>query len=89
MFIIDHINYSAAATAAFQATYSLPSTGTLDSTSAQLLIDLHSDDGYHDSGFTAASMGYLYKIHVPVHNNRSIGKHIQLLISNNSAPLSY
>jgi hypothetical protein len=28
--------------------------------------------GVKDSGFTAASMGYLYKIYIPVYTNRSV-----------------
>lgn len=63
---------SAEATAAFQSAYKLAETGILDEETAQLLLDLHSNDNYKDSGFTAASMGYLYKLHIPVHSNRSI-----------------
>lgn len=64
---------SAAATKAFQQAHDLSDTGILDDSSALLLLDLHSADGYKDSMFTAASLGYLYKIHLPVHVNRSIG----------------
>lgn len=35
-------------------------------------IELHSADGVKDSGFTAASRGYLYKFFIPVYTNRSI-----------------
>merc|ERR1719487_2167320 len=37
---------SAKATSSFQAANGLSSTGILDSKSAQMLLDLHSDDGY-------------------------------------------
>jgi len=62
------------AIAEFQSAYQLTGVayGTLDSPTAQLLMKLHSADGVKDTGFTAKSMGKLYKIHVPVHNNRSI-----------------
>lgn len=50
----------------------LDATGIFEGTTAELLLQLHSADGYKDTGFTAASKGYLYKIHVPVHQNRSI-----------------
>mmetsp|Transcript_6818 Transcript_6818/g.10119 ORF Transcript_6818/g.10119 Transcript_6818/m.10119 type:complete len:309 (+) Transcript_6818:43-969(+) len=63
---------SAAATAVFQSSQLITSTGVLDEVTAQKLLDLHSADNYKDSGFSAASMGYLYKIHIPVHKNRSI-----------------
>lgn len=63
---------SAAATMSFQTANALLPTGILDEDSAQKLLDLHSEDGYKDSGFTAESMGYLYKFHIPVHRNRSI-----------------
>jgi len=45
---------------------------TRSAVTAQLLLDLHSADGVKDSGFTAASMGYLFKIYTPVYTNRSI-----------------
>lgn len=80
---------SAAATSAFQEAHNLPSTGTLDSVSAQLLLDLHSDDGYTDSGFTAASMGYLYKFHIPVHTNRSIETYATLFDKDNNVLLKF
>lgn len=63
---------SAEATATFQKAHGLPDTGILDSASAQKLLTVHSDDGVRDSGFSAGSLGYLYKIHLPVHWNRSI-----------------
>lgn len=63
---------SVSATIQFQSSNSLSSTGVLDEVSSQKLLDLHSADGYKDSGFTAESMGYLYKFHIPVHKNRSI-----------------
>lgn len=63
---------SAAATSAFQSHVGLKVTGVVDSETAQKLLDTHSADGFKDDGFTAASRGYLYKIHIPVHTNRSI-----------------
>jgi hypothetical protein len=80
---------SAKATSDFQAANNLPSTGILDSASAQALLDLHSDDGYSDSGFTAASMGYLYKFHIPVHNNRSVETYSTLYDANNNVLLKF
>ena len=80
---------SAKATADFQTAHNLPSTGTLDSVSAQLLLDLHSDDEYSDSGFTAASMGYLYKIHIPVHTNRSVETYSTLYDKDNKVLLKF
>lgn len=80
---------SATATAAFQGAHSLPSTGVLDEVSAQTLLDLHSDDQYSDSGFTAASMGYLYKIHIPVHTNRSVETYSTLFDKDNNVMLKF
>eukprot|EP01032_Pedospumella_encystans_P008495 gene8495-10079_t len=85
----DYAKDSAAATSAFQEAHNLPSTGTLDSVSAQLLLDLHSDDGYTDSGFTAASMGYLYKFHIPVHTNRGIETYATLFDKDNNVLLKF
>jgi hypothetical protein len=80
---------SGKATSDFQAANNLPATGILDSASAQALLDLHSDDQYSDSGFTAASMGYLYKIHIPVHNNRSVETTSTLFDANNKVLLKF
>lgn len=80
---------SAKATASFQAAHSLPNTGVLDSESAQLLMDLHSEDNYKDSGFTAASMGYLYKFHIPVYTNRSIETYATLFDKDNNVMLKF
>jgi len=80
---------SAKATAAFQSAHKLASTGVLDSASAQLLMDLHSKDGYTDSGFTAASMGYLYKIHIPAYTNRSVETYATLFDKDNNVLLKF
>lgn len=61
-----------AATRAFQTAHELPSTGRVDEATAELLLELHSADGVKDTGFTAASRGYLYKVFIPVYANRSI-----------------
>ena len=57
---------------AFQSAHDITATGVMDETTASLLLSLHSADNVKDSGFTAASMGYLYKIFVPVYSNRSV-----------------
>ena len=80
---------SAAATSAFQGGNGLKSTGVLDSPSAQVLLDVHTADNYHDTGFTAASMGYLYKFHIPVHNNRSVETHATLYDKDNNVMLKF
>jgi len=80
---------SAKATAAFQSNNGLPSTGTLDSASAQKLLDLYTDDKVTDTGFTAASMGYMYKVHIPVHNNRSVETYSTLYDKNNKVLLKF
>lgn len=73
-FVVNGVYDEASATAvsAFQKANSLTASGIVDDKTAELLLDLHSEDGYKDSGFTAESMGYLYKFHIPVHKNRSI-----------------
>lgn len=69
------------ATRSFQEWHGLPVTGTFDSVTADMLLHLHSNDDYKDTGFTAASMGYLYKLYIPVHYNRSIGRSCSDLIA--------
>lgn len=80
---------SAQATSSFQQNNDLKVTGILDSISAQALLDLHGADNYKDSDFTAASMGYLYKIHVPVHANRSIETMATLFDKDNNVMLTF
>jgi hypothetical protein len=63
---------SANAVSSFQKSIGLSATGVLDEKTAQKLLDLHTDDGITDSGFTAESKGYLYKFYIPVHKNRSV-----------------
>ena len=67
----------------FQNAHKLDPTGIFDSETANLLLELHSNDNIHDSGFTAASKGYLYKIHIPVYKNRSIETSATLYDANN------
>jgi peptidoglycan hydrolase-like protein with peptidoglycan-binding domain len=74
---------SATATSSFQKAHGMSATGVLDSPTADLLMQLHSADNYKDSGFTAASMGYLYKFHIPVHSNRSVETYATLYDSQN------
>jgi peptidoglycan hydrolase-like protein with peptidoglycan-binding domain len=71
------------ATRQFQEAHGISSTGQVDAETAQRLLDLHSADGVKDSGFTAASMGYKYKIFIPVHKNRSIETAASLYDANN------
>lgn len=80
---------SAKATSQFQALNGLKSTGTVDDTTAQKMMDQLSADGYKDSGFSAASMGYLYKLHIPVHNNRSIETTATLFDADNNVIMKF
>eukprot|EP01038_Epipyxis_sp_PR26KG_P006912 gene6912-9465_t len=77
------------ATSSFQLAVGLKSTGTIDASTAQYLLDLHSADGYKDSGFSAGSMGYLYKFHIPVHSNRSIETSITLFDKENNVLMKF
>jgi peptidoglycan hydrolase-like protein with peptidoglycan-binding domain len=82
-------NDSAGATSSFQKAHGLQATGTLDATTAQLLLDLHSADGYVDNGFTAASLGYKYKLHLPVYLNRSVESVATLFDANNKILIQF
>jgi hypothetical protein len=89
---------SAAAVRAFQraspaaAALALDGAGVLGPRTATALLAARGEDGFAGRGlggnWTAAQLGYLYKIHVPVHRNRSIetvaslyGAHGALLLS--------
>eukprot|EP01088_Endostelium_zonatum_P006497 TRINITY_DN1862_c0_g1_i1.p1 TRINITY_DN1862_c0_g1~~TRINITY_DN1862_c0_g1_i1.p1 ORF type:complete len:294 (-),score=42.73 TRINITY_DN1862_c0_g1_i1:24-905(-) len=54
----------------FQTRHSFNNNGVLSSNVAQLLLARHIPDGYRDNGKVPA--GFKYKVHVPVHRNRSI-----------------
>lgn len=73
----------------FEASHSLPLDGVLDSlTACEVLAEL-SADGYRDDGAPARSLGYLYKIHVPVFSNRSIETVATLLDADNTPLLTF
>jgi hypothetical protein len=77
------------ATREFQAANNInENIGVFDSATANLALT-YSSDGYKDSGFTAASMGYKYKIHIPVFENRSIETRGSLFDANNNLLLSF
>ncbi|KAN0050108.1 hypothetical protein ACTA71_003211 [Dictyostelium dimigraforme] len=59
------------ALAKFQSINNAGSTsGSLDINTANLILELNSEDGYKDNG--QIPPGFLYKVHVPVYKNRSI-----------------
>jgi hypothetical protein len=80
---------SETATHQFQELNGLSSTGIFDDKTANMLLSLHSNDGVKDTGFTAASMGYLYKIFIPVYENRSIETSATLYDAYNNVLLTF
>jgi hypothetical protein len=85
-------NYDLATTVGvsqFQVATGLNDSKALDENTAVKLLSLHSDDGFKDSGFTAASMGYMYKIHIPVYHNRSIETYATLFDKDNNVMLKF
>lgn len=75
---------TAAAVSSFQVAHNLTATSVLSEVEAQLLLDLYSADGVKDGDWTAASKGYKYKLHIPVHANRSIETTATLFDSQNN-----
>lgn len=90
-FVADGVygEQSAAAANAFQAANNFEATGAVDCATAQGLLDIHSADGVTDSGFTAASLGYLYKVHIPVYKNRSVETYATLYDKDNNVLLTF
>lgn len=62
---------TAHAVGVFQAQQGLPVTGVVDAGTAFDIIKFLSDDHYVDDGRPAQALGYMYKVHIPVHRNRS------------------
>lgn len=77
------------ATRNFQEAHGLDVSGVVNEETAALLLELHSADGVKDTGFTAASMGYLYKFFIPVYKNRSIESAGVLYDKNNKILLTF
>lgn len=74
---------------AFQTVHKLTVNGVLDSATAQALLDCCSEDGIKDSGFTASSLGYLYKISIPVLSNRSVEMTASLFDKDNKLIMNF
>ena len=73
------------AVASFQAGNRLVGVkhGVIDRPTADALLARHSYDGYQDDGRSARSWGYLFKLLIPVHQNRSIETNASFLDANN------
>ena len=63
--------------------------GIIDDITSSMLLDLYSNDGYQDKGISASSMGYLYKIVIPVYKNRSIETAATLYDKDNNVLLTF
>lgn len=56
----------------FQTAYGLAASGVFDAATAGALLANNSADGYSDDLQFPLPAQYLYKVHIPVHDNRSI-----------------
>jgi len=68
-------NETETAVSAFQAGNKLAGVtraGAIDRVTANAILAHHTHDGYKDDGRSASAQGYLFKIILPVHRNRSI-----------------
>ena len=63
--------------------------GIMNADLAQLILDEYSSDGYVDDGGSAESQGYLYKVFIPVHRNRSIQSTATLFSANNTVLMQF
>jgi len=98
--LLSHTSYPPAPTGAYDAStafsvrrlraaHGLPSGDALDAAAANALLECCQADTWVDPGITAASLGLLYKIHVPVHANRSVETQARLLDANNKELLTF
>lgn len=80
---------TAAAVSAFQSNASLPRSGGLDAATACAALSLLSGDGYVDDGEAPGALGYLYKVLVSVHANRSVESTASLIAANGSVVYTF
>lgn len=72
-----------------QLKYSIPITGALDAPTASALLDCCSRDGYVDDGKPPSELGYQYKVHLRVYQNRSNEVTARLLAGNGTVLLEF
>ncbi|EFA75486.1 eukaryotic translation initiation factor 2 alpha kinase [Heterostelium album PN500] len=71
----------------FQSIYQLEESGIFDVTSANALLANNLEDGYKDNG--QIPPGFLYKVYVPVHRDRSIETTATLFDANMNVLLNF
>lgn len=67
----------------------LDNNSMIDSSTASLLLNQYSNDGYKDNGIKAGTLGYLYKVLIPVYMNRSIETIATLYDKDNNILLTF
>ncbi len=77
------------ATLAFQQDQGLVVDGIVGPATAAALLANFSADGYVDDGTPAEKLGFLYKVYIPVHRNRSIESVATLLAANNTVLFTF
>ena len=88
----DTATYDAATLASvkqFQLQEGLSVDGIAGSLTQAAILAKQSDDGYRNTNETAVSLGYLYKIVVPVHRNRSVETVAHLEAGNGTVLMSF
>lgn len=74
---------------AFQAAAGVQVDGEVGPVTAAAVLSQLSADGYKDDGKPPSATGHLYKLHVPVHTNRSIETTATLYGANGTALFSF
>ena len=67
----------------------LPPDGVVGPLTAMAVLRILADDDWVDDGRSAASMGYKYKVLLPVHRNRSVETTATLLDAHNNVLLTF
>lgn len=75
-------NQTSTSVASFQTSAGLDATGVFDAATAAAAVQQLSRDRYVDDGKAPASLGYLYKVYIQVHQNRSIESTAHLIAGN-------
>jgi hypothetical protein len=80
---------SIAAAQQFQESQNMTASGNVDAATAALLLKMFNADGVRDQGLSARQLGYMFKLVISVHGNRSVEAPATLFDADNKPLLAF